>query len=172
MKHCYKNRIYSVYIAYIFTDFIYFQREGKGSRKRGREHHVQEKHQLVASYIPPTWDPACNPDLCPEGESNHNPLVQQASAPSTEPHQPGQHFMKTLICCKHFAAFKHPCNNSFNGHLRLYTCVRNTKLRAYCPFFFRCLVNTCCAPQLRLEFTLPAKSVTLIIVTLLEIMCC
>ena len=36
-------------------------------RERGRE---GEHHQLVASSMPPTGDPACNPGLCPDQERN------------------------------------------------------------------------------------------------------
>ena len=41
-------------------------------RERGREgQRVGEKHQcVVASHMPPTGDPACNPGMCPNRESN------------------------------------------------------------------------------------------------------
>ena len=40
--------------------FIYFSRDGKGWRKRG-------KHQcVVASRMPPTGDLDCNPGMCPD----------------------------------------------------------------------------------------------------------
>ena len=38
---------------------------------------------------PPTGDLACNPGMCPDWELNQRPSVSQASAQSTEPHQPG-----------------------------------------------------------------------------------
>ena len=50
---------------------IYFQREGKGGRTRGRE------------------TLACNPGLRPNWEPNPQPFSLQASAQCTEPHQPG-----------------------------------------------------------------------------------
>ena len=63
--------------------FIYFHKEGKGRRKRG------EKYRLVAFYTPPTGDLAHNPGMCPDWESNWQPLGSQAGTQSTEPHQPG-----------------------------------------------------------------------------------
>ena len=56
-------------------------------RERERE---GEKHQcVVASRAPTTGDPACNPGICPDWESNLEPFGSQADAQSTEPHQPG-----------------------------------------------------------------------------------
>ena len=37
----------------------------------------------------PSWGLAHNPGLCPNWESNQQPLSLQAGAQSTEPHQPG-----------------------------------------------------------------------------------
>ena len=34
-----------------------------------------EKHQLVASHTPPTRDQVHNPGLCPDQESNREPLI-------------------------------------------------------------------------------------------------
>ena len=67
-----------------FKDFIYlFLERGKGREK--------EKHQcVVASHTPPSGDLACNPGMCPDWESNLQPLGLQVSTQSTEPHQPGQ----------------------------------------------------------------------------------
>ena len=37
-----------------------------------------EKHQcVVASRAPPTGDMACNPGMCPDWESNHQPFGSQ-----------------------------------------------------------------------------------------------
>ena len=47
-----------------------------------------EKHESVASHTPPTRDLAHNPGICPDQESNLPPSGSQASAQSTEPHQP------------------------------------------------------------------------------------
>ena len=38
---------------------------------------------------PLTGDPACNPGMCPDWESNQRPFGSQAGTQSTEPHQPG-----------------------------------------------------------------------------------
>ena len=73
-----------------FKDFIYFYREGKGRRKRG-------KYQcVIISCVPPTGDLACNPGICPDWESNQQPFGSQAGAQSTEPHQPGTEFVLTV----------------------------------------------------------------------------
>ena len=45
---------------------------------------------MVASYVPPTGDVACNPGMCPDWESNLRPVGSQAGTQSTEPYQPGQ----------------------------------------------------------------------------------
>ena len=60
-------------------------------RLKGREGEREgEKHQHVAaSHSPPTRDLARKPGMCPDWESNQPPLGLQASAQSTEPHQPG-----------------------------------------------------------------------------------
>ena len=59
--------------------------------ERGREGEREgEKHQcVVASHTPPTGDLAHNPGMCPDWELNWRPFGSQASAQSTEPHQPG-----------------------------------------------------------------------------------
>ena len=63
--------------------FIFRQRGRKGEREG-------EKHQCaVASHAPPNGDLALNSGMCPEWELNQRPFGLQASAPSTEPHQPG-----------------------------------------------------------------------------------
>ena len=45
-------------------------------RQKGREGEREgEKHQcVVASYVPPTGDLARNPGMCPDWESNQQPL--------------------------------------------------------------------------------------------------
>ena len=60
-------------------------------RQRGREGEGKgEKHQcVVASCAHPTGDIACNPGMCLDWKSNHQPFGSQASTQSTEPHQPG-----------------------------------------------------------------------------------
>ena len=46
--------------------FIYFETEGKGKRKRGRETAMC----VVAFHVPPTGDLASNPGMCPDWELN------------------------------------------------------------------------------------------------------
>ena len=59
-------------------------------RKRGREGEREGvKHQcVVASCVPPTGDLACNPGMCPDWELKQWSSGSQASAQSTELHQP------------------------------------------------------------------------------------
>ena len=52
------------------------------------EREGENYHCVVASYTPQTGDLACNPGMCPDGESNQQPFGLQASAQSTGPHQP------------------------------------------------------------------------------------
>ena len=52
--------------------FIYFEREGKGGRKRG------EYQCVVASCAPPTGDPAHNLSMCRDWESNQRPPASQS----------------------------------------------------------------------------------------------
>ena len=64
-----------------FYLFIFTQRGGEGERG---------KHQcVISSHEPPTGDLAHNPGMCPDWELNHQPFGLQASAQSTELHQPG-----------------------------------------------------------------------------------
>ena len=44
---------------------------------------------MVASCVPPTGDPARNPGMCLDWESNWRPFGSQAGTQSTEPHEPG-----------------------------------------------------------------------------------
>ena len=74
----------SVFSEQYFIDVIYLFLEREEGEREG------EKHQcVVASLTPPTGDLACNPGMCPDWESNQRPFGSQASAQSTEPHQPG-----------------------------------------------------------------------------------
>ena len=57
--------------------------EGRG-KKRERNITVQEKHLLAASRPRPDWDLAHNPGMCPDRESNRQPLSSQASAQPTK----------------------------------------------------------------------------------------
>ena len=72
-----------IYFIYLFIRFyLYIFRErGREGKREG------EKYQCVAaSYTPPTGDPAPNPSMCPDWESNQQPFGTQASTQSTEPH--------------------------------------------------------------------------------------
>ena len=69
---------------YIFLKILFIFKE------RGREGERGEvKHQyVVASCAPSTEDLACNPGMCPDGESNQWHFGSQAHAQFTELHQP------------------------------------------------------------------------------------
>ena len=80
--------ICNILFFYFKKDCIYLFLERGGGRERERE---GEKHQcVVASHVPPTGNLARNPGMCPDWESIQWPFGWQASAQSTEPHQPGQ----------------------------------------------------------------------------------
>ena len=72
-------------------------------RQRGRVGEREgEKHQcVVASHMPLTGDPAYNPGMCPDWDLNQGLLGSQASAQSTEPHQPEntRNFKITYVGC-------------------------------------------------------------------------
>ena len=66
---------------------------------------VWEKHLSVASLTSPTGDLAHNPGMCPDWELNQRPFGSQASAQSTEPHQPGLLLYFFLFVIKVFPLF-------------------------------------------------------------------
>ena len=111
-------------LFYLFiTDFIciFFD------RGEGRE---EERERNIDVWLPFTYpvlgNLACNPGMCHDWESNQQPCGLQASAQSTEPHQPGQdkHFKLFLCNSSHLRAFIYYllhtllrilCNTSFNS---------------------------------------------------------
>ena len=72
-----------------FILFIYFYRGREGERE------AEKPQCVVAFHVSPTGDLAHNPGMCPDWESNWQPLNLQTSIQSTEPHQPEQicHFL-------------------------------------------------------------------------------
>ena len=72
-------------------------------REKGREGEREEEKHLcvVASHMARTGDLACNPGMCPDWESNQQPLALQAHAPFTELHQPGLLFHFLNVSLKH-----------------------------------------------------------------------
>ena len=66
---------------------------------RGREGEREgEKHQcVVVSHAPPTGDLDRNQGVCPDWEFNWQPFGLQASAQSTDPHQPGLYLFKLMF---------------------------------------------------------------------------
>ena len=71
---------------YFFKDFhlFTFRQRLRKEKREGKKHYC-----VVVSHAPPTGDLVCNPHMCPDWESNQRPFGLQASAQSTEPHQPG-----------------------------------------------------------------------------------
>ena len=67
--------------------FFYFYTEEKGGRRRERE-----TSMCGCLCTPPTGNPAGNPGMCPDWETEWRPFGLQASAQSTKPHQPGPIF--------------------------------------------------------------------------------
>ena len=68
--------------------FIYFIRERGREKERERNSSVQEIPASVDSCTPPSRDLARNRGMCPNRESNQQPLGSQVGALSPEPHQP------------------------------------------------------------------------------------
>ena len=71
---------FSFFRFYLFI----FRERGKEGEREGEEHQC-----VVAFRASPTGDLAHNPGLCTNWESKRWPFGLQASAQSTEPHQPG-----------------------------------------------------------------------------------
>ena len=82
------HKTYKKSLLFPFLKRLYlfiFRQKGKKREREG------EKHQcVVASHVPPTGDLACNPGIWSDSVSNRQPFGLQASAQSTEPHQPGR----------------------------------------------------------------------------------
>ena len=76
-----KGKEQKLYLKILFI----FRESGRKGEREG------EKHQcVVASHTSPPGDPACNPGMCPDRESNPRPFGSQASTQSTQSRQPGQ----------------------------------------------------------------------------------
>ena len=87
----------------LLLDFIYFQKEGKGGRKRGRETLMCERYINQLPLTRPqlgTW-PATQAFALTGSQTSDLSLGPQASAQCTEPHQPGQElsFLKHHLNC-------------------------------------------------------------------------
>ena len=94
-----KNCVFILFLRF----YLFLERDSKGGRKRERNTDVRETHHLVASCMPPTGDPAGNPGMCPDWESNQQPFGSQASTQSTEPHQPGCKNCVFILMCLNFS---------------------------------------------------------------------
>ena len=65
---------------------LFLEREREGEREG------KTQKCVVVFHEPRTGDPACNPGMCPDWESNQWPFGLQAGTQPTEPHQPGPSF--------------------------------------------------------------------------------
>ena len=75
---------------FFFKDFIYsFSERGEEKEKK--------RERNISVLLLPTGDLACNPDMCPDWESNQRPFGSQARAQSTELQQPGLLYFLTFI---------------------------------------------------------------------------
>ena len=79
-----------------FYLFIFIERGREGERE-------EEKHTcVVISCTSPTGDPARNPGMCPDWESNWRHFGLQTGTQSTEPHQP-ELFGFCMVCIHLFS---------------------------------------------------------------------
>ena len=71
--------LYILWFNIFIKDFIYLLLErANGREKEERNSDVQKIHRSVGT--PPTGDLACNPDMCPDLESNQWTLSSQVRA--------------------------------------------------------------------------------------------
>ena len=107
---------------------LFFERGREGERE-------SERHQCVGGFrVLPPRDPACNPDMCPDWESNLRPFGVQAGAQSTEPHQPGPdiffvrykyHARFILFVCMYIMFRSFPFNLYVSLYLKYVFCRQN-----------------------------------------------
>ena len=129
-RHTYRHTY-----TYIYLNFSFFKRLYLFIfRERGREWEREgEKHWSAASPTPPPGDLAHNPGMCLDQDLNQQPFGSQASAQSTEPHQPGLHHiylndeangLKYSFLpwnCHNSGYFAWVPQNSLGGEYRLWT---------------------------------------------------
>ena len=77
---------------FLLRFYLFILERGKEEKKEGEKHLC-----VVASHVPLVGDLSCNPGMCPDWESNQQPFGSQASAQTTEPHQPGFFPLKKII---------------------------------------------------------------------------
>ena len=85
------------------------------------------KRQVVDSLVAPTGDPACNPGMYPDWDSDRRPFTSQSGAQSTEPHQPGL-VMVIFNEQKNFCSGKF-INTSLSCFLYFYYSTKGTEAR-------------------------------------------
>ena len=88
------TRVMKAKASFFFFFLILFilREKGREGKRKGK------KHQCVVAFgTSPTVDPARNPGMCPDWESNRQPFGSQAGAQSTEPHWPR---LKASLCLR------------------------------------------------------------------------
>ena len=113
--------LYELYFSKIcwgfFRDFTYLFLEGWEGREKKREASMCERYinwsPLTSSQ--PVEILAHNPGICPNQESNQWPFALQASAQSTEPHQPGLFFCFVLFCFVFLKRWGHGSPEKFSS---------------------------------------------------------
>ena len=71
-----------------FFFFFFFKFRGAG-REKERERNIDGLPLIRTPAGDLACDPACDPGMCPDGESNCQPFSLQGNDQPTEPHQPG-----------------------------------------------------------------------------------
>ena len=98
---------------------IYFFREKGREKERERNIDVRENRQLAASCVPPNGGLAHNPGMCPDRESNQQPLGSQAGTQSTEPPTP----VRAPVPFSNTLFFKVQKQVELNNMLLRYSCI-------------------------------------------------
>ena len=96
---CYSKYPVSELRGFLKKNFIYLFSEKEEGREKERARNIDVRRETSIGCLlhAPYWGPSPNPGMCPDWESNQRPLGSQASAQSTEPHQPGQAIFFFLI---------------------------------------------------------------------------
>ena len=93
-KHiCDKGQVSKLWKHFFFKDCVYLYLDRKEGRERERERNINVWLHLMN---PTGGKLAQNSGMCPDWESNRQPFGLQASAQSTEPHQPVLYFIVSI----------------------------------------------------------------------------
>ena len=108
-----------LHLFFFFNFYLFLQ--GKGGRKRERETNINVWliYWSGASQASPTGDPAHNPGMCPDWESNWRPFGSQARTQATLSHT-GQGSSLNILFYNHRFADVNPFLDSSINHPWLY----------------------------------------------------